>query len=42
MRSLDGNDPSVTKLNVVAPVPDVGTTNGTYLTSHMFAYNTLK
>ena len=23
--------------NVVAPVPDVGTTNGTYLTSHMFA-----
>lgn len=26
--------------NVVAPVPDVGTTNGTYLTSHMFAYNT--
>lgn len=26
--------------SVVAPVPDVGTTNGTYLTSHMFAYNT--
>jgi hypothetical protein len=26
--------------NVVAPVPDVNTTNGTYLTSHMFAYNT--
>jgi hypothetical protein len=25
--------------NVVAPVPDVGTTNGTYLTSHMYAYN---
>jgi len=24
----------------VVPVPDVGTTNGTYLTSHMFAYNT--
>lgn len=23
----------------VVPVPDVGTTNGTYLTSHMFAYN---
>lgn len=23
----------------VMPVPDVGTTNGTYLTSHMFAYN---
>lgn len=23
----------------VAPVPDIGTTNGTYLTSHMFAYN---
>ena len=25
--------------DVIAPVPDVGTTNGTYLTSHMFAYN---
>lgn len=25
--------------NTVMPVPDVGTTNGTYLTSHMFAYN---
>jgi len=25
--------------DVVAPVPDTGTTNGTYLTSHMFAYN---
>jgi hypothetical protein len=23
----------------VVPVPDTGTTNGTYLTSHMFAYN---
>ena len=28
--------------NVVAPVPDIGngTSNGSYLTSHMFAYNT--
>jgi hypothetical protein len=26
--------------NVVAPVPDIGTTGGSYLTSHMFAYNT--
>ena len=25
--------------SVVAPVPDTGTTNGTYLSSHMFAYN---
>ena len=25
--------------NVVAPVPDIGTTGGSYLTSHMFAYN---
>jgi hypothetical protein len=25
--------------NTVMPVPDVGTTNGTYLTSQMFAYN---
>jgi len=24
--------------NTVVPVPDVGTTNGTYLMSHMFAY----
>ncbi len=28
--------------NVVAPVPDIGTTGGSYLTSHMFAYNTLR
>ena len=30
--------------NVVAPVPDIGngTSNGSYLTAHMFAYNTLK
>jgi hypothetical protein len=28
--------------NVVAPVPDIGngTSSGSYLTSHMFAYNT--
>jgi hypothetical protein len=26
--------------NVVAPVPDIGTVGGSYLTSHMFAYNT--
>ena len=26
--------------NVVAPVPDIGTAGGSYLTSHMFAYNT--
>jgi hypothetical protein len=28
--------------NVVAPVPDIGTVGGSYLTSHMFAYNTLR
>jgi hypothetical protein len=26
--------------DVVAPVPDIGTTNGSYLTSHMFSYVT--
>ena len=38
-KSLDGNDPSATQLNVVAPVPDSSVADGqrSYLTSHMFA-----